>query len=69
MKFSPNETSGVRDVDLDVQRQFGPVLLCTLDKRPPNHCLGQPHDILGREGQAELELSNERKQDTFHPAR
>jgi len=68
MTFSPNETSGVRDVDLYVQRQLGRVLLCTLDKRPPNHRLGQPHDILGREGQVELELPNERKQETFHPA-
>ena len=58
---SSDETSGVRDVDFDVQRQLGPVLLCALDKRPPSHSPVHPHDILSRKDQAELEFSDERK--------
>jgi len=64
----PDEISGVRDVDLDIQRQLGPVLFCTPNKRSPNNRLVPPYDILGRKNQAELELFNERKQETFHPA-
>jgi len=64
----PDEISGVRNVDLDIQRQLGPVLFCTFDKRSPDDCVVPPHDILGRKNQAELELSDERKQETFHPA-
>jgi len=65
----PDEISGVRNVDLDIQRQLGPILFCTFDKRLPNDRVGPPHDILGRKNQAELELSDERKQGTFHPAK
>ena len=57
----PDEISGIRDMDLDIQRQLGPVLFCTFDKRSPNDRVVPPYDILRRKNQAELELSDERK--------
>jgi hypothetical protein len=36
--------------------------------RPPNEHVVHPDNILGRNDQAELERSKERKQGTFHPA-
>ena len=55
-------------MDFDIQRQIGPVLSCTFDKRSPNDRVVPPYDILRRKNQAELELSDERKQEIFHPA-
>ena len=55
-------------MDFNVQRQLDSLLLCTPDKRPPDYQLVPPHDILGRNDQAELELLDEWEQETFHPA-
>ena len=61
------EDSLIRNVDFDVERQFLSLSLSTFDKRPSNHGSVPPENILGGKDQAELELANQREQETLHP--